>query len=209
MITVTQKHLTKGHRVRPGTKLNIKYLTIHSTGNPTSTADAERRWLDNPTNTREASWHYCIDQKECIEAIPPTEVAWHCGSGNSTSIGIEICESGDRVLTLERAAEFTAQLLKQYNLDINSLRRHYDWTKKSCPGIMMANNWAGWNNFKDLVQKYLNKSNKTIIKIDVEGTVMDFEGFIHENKTYIQLRELSEKTGYYKVGYDKIPKVYK
>lgn len=209
MIAVIQRRLTIGHRVRPGTKLITKYITIHSTGNPTSVADSERRWLDNPDNKREASWHYCIDEKECIEAIPPTEIAWHAGSGNKESIGIEICESGDRKRTLERAAEFVAQLLKQYGLGVEALRRHYDWTKKSCPSIMMANNWAGWNDFKKQVQEYLDHQNKTIIKIDVDGTVMEFQGFILEGITYIQLRELGEKTGYYKVDYNKIPIINK
>lgn len=207
MITITQKHLTKGHRVRPGTKLNVKYITLHSTGNPTSVADSERRWLDNPENKREASWHYCIDQKECIEAIPPTEVAWHAGLGNSISIGVEICESGNREKTLERAAEFTAQLLKEYGLGVEALRRHYDWTNKSCPSIMMANNWAGWEAFKNRVQKYLNLHNKTSINIEVDGKIMAFDGLIIDGRTYVQLRELSEKTGYFKVEYDKIPKI--
>ena len=35
------------------------------------------------------------------------------GRGNRKSIGIEICESGDRQKTLQNAAELVAKLLKE------------------------------------------------------------------------------------------------
>lgn len=157
MITIKKDHLKSGHRVRPGKKLNLKYITIHSTGNPSSTASSERKWLDNTTNNRDASWNLCIDEKECIEAIPLDEVSWHAGSGNNYSIGIEICESGNRAVTLDRAAQLTAGLLRKYNMNISHLKRHYDWTNKSCPAIMMSNNWKVWNEFKDTVKSYMDK----------------------------------------------------
>lgn len=152
---IRQALLKKGHRVRPGTPLNYQYITIHSTGNHNSSADSERRWLDNPDNTREASWHICIDAKEAVMAIPLNEVAWHAGSGNSKSIGVEICESGDRKKTLDHAAKVVAKLLKDKGLNISHLKRHYDWTNKNCPSILSANNWAGWEDFKKEVNRYM------------------------------------------------------
>lgn len=49
--------------------------------------------------------HLVIDETEAIECIPLNEVAWHAGdgangTGNRKSIGLQICESGDRVKTL-------------------------------------------------------------------------------------------------------------
>lgn len=137
-----------------------EYVTIHSTGNTESTARNERDWLTNPNNTRTASWHIVVDEKEAIEAIPLDEVAWHAGdgaygTGNRKSIGIEICESGDRSKTLMNAVEVTAKILKQLGLGVDSLRRHYDWSKKLCPRIMASNNWDGWNGFKIMVQRKL------------------------------------------------------
>lgn len=159
---IRQALLKQGHRVRPGDKLTANYLTIHSTGNPSSTADSERRWLDNPDNKREASWHICIDATEIVQAIPFTEVAWHAGSGNSQSIGIEICESGNRAATLAKAAECVADMLIERGWGIDRLRRHYDWTQKNCPSIFMANNWAGWIDFKQNVDTII--KNKLIPK---------------------------------------------
>jgi N-acetylmuramoyl-L-alanine amidase len=134
-------------------------ITIHSTGNPRSTARNERAWLTNPSNNRQASWHIVVDEKEAIEAIPLNEVAWHAGDGNGqgnrASIGIEICESGDRVKTLGNAVKLTAKLLKERGWGMDKLRRHYDWSGKICPRILQPDDWAGWEQFKRDVQKEL------------------------------------------------------
>ena len=136
-----------------------KYLTIHSTGNPSSTAKNERAWLTNPTNDRTASYHIVVDEKEAIEVLPLNEVAWHAGDGNGqgnrASIGIEICESGNRAKTLQNAVKLVTKMLKERNWGVEKLRRHFDWSGKICPRILQPNNWAGWNKFKQDVQKEL------------------------------------------------------
>lgn len=149
-------HIPKG-RIRPGIKLNPQYITIHSTGNPTSTAMNERNWLVNPSNTRVASWHIAVDEKLAVEAIPLDEVAYHAGTsaGNNTSIGIEICESGNREKTLDNAVKLVAKMLHERNWGVDKLRRHYDWSGKNCPRIMSANNWKEWDRFKFNVNKEL------------------------------------------------------
>lgn len=81
--------------------MNSEYLTIHSTGNENSVAKGERAWLTNTANTRTASFHLVVDENNAIECLPFNEMAWHAGdgangTGNSKSIGLEICESGDR-----------------------------------------------------------------------------------------------------------------
>lgn len=150
-------HIPKKKGKRPGTAMKPQYLTIHSTGNPSSTAKNERAWLTNPSNTRTASWHIVVDQNEAIEAIPLNEVAYHAGTaaGNSKSIGLEICESGNREKTLAHAAEVAASILKKYGWGVDRLRRHHDWSGKICPRILQPNNWAGWGQFKRDVQKEL------------------------------------------------------
>jgi N-acetylmuramoyl-L-alanine amidase len=166
-----QDHIPKSANRRPGRAMKPQYLTIHSTGNPSSTARNERGWLTNPSNNRTASWHIVVDEREAIEAIPLTEVAYHAGTaaGNSTSIGLEICESGNREKTLAHAAEVAASILKKYGWGVDRLRRHYDWSKKNCPRILSANNWAGWEQFKKQVQEELNKMSNTPSKWAVEA----------------------------------------
>jgi len=147
--------------------MSPQYITIHSTGNPKSTARNERAWLTNPANKVTASWHICVDEKEAVEAIPLNEVAWHAGdggsgTGNRRSISIEICESGDRAKTLENAIKLTAKLLHERGWGVDRLRRHYDWSGKICPRIMQPNNWAGWKQFKKDVAKELTGGASTV-----------------------------------------------
>lgn len=152
---------------RPGLALDPVYLTVHSTGNPTSTAQNEWGWLTNPANQRTASWHICVDEDEAVEAIPLGEVAWHAGDGgsgpgNRKSIAVEICESGDRARTLKNAAELIARLLQERGWGAERLRRHWDWSKKLCPRILMTDNWAPWEDFKGEIQKLLDGAPKPV-----------------------------------------------
>ena len=203
------------HNRRPGLYLAPEYITIHSTGNPSSTARNERAWLTNPVNNRTASWHTCVDEKEAIEAIPLNETAWHAGDGagpgNRKSMAIEICESGDREKTLAHAAALVAGLLQARDWDVGRLRRHFDWSGKACPRIFMDNNWAGWETFKGSVQTKLkarlkggaemyaaNSPRPALPQIQrrVEGTIdgrpADFEASLIDNVTYVPLRPLVE-----------------
>ena len=150
-------HIPISKDKRPGTKINPTTITIHSTANPSSTARNERGWLTNPSNNRTASWHIVVDEREAIEAIPLNEIAYHAGNrnGNNTSIGIEICESGNREKTLDNTVKLIAKMLHERNWGVDRLRRHYDWSGKNCPRIMSANNWKEWDRFKFNVNKEL------------------------------------------------------
>ncbi len=189
-------HIPKG-RIRPGIKLNAQYITIHSTGNPTSTAMNERNWLINPSNTRVASWHIAVDEKMAVEAIPLDEVAYHAGTsaGNNTSIGIEICESGDRAKTIQNATKLTAKLLHERGWGVDRLKRHFDWSGKVCPRILSANNWEGWNAFKIQVQRELDRLKNTV-KIRYKGKLYEVDGYLKDGRNYVQLRETFEKLGF-------------
>ena len=152
------KHIPINKDKRPGIKIVPEYITIHSTGNPKSTAENERNWLVNPDNNRVASWHIVVDEKEIIEAIPLNELAYHSGSkeGNNKSIAIEICESGNRQKTLDNTAKLVTKILIEKNWGIDKLRRHFDWSGKNCPSIFNYNNWEGWKKFKKDVDTLLN-----------------------------------------------------
>jgi len=140
---------------RPGLPLEPSTLTIHSTGNPTSTARNERDNLARPDNTRKASFHVVVDEHEALECIPPDEVAWHAGdpAGNHTSLSLEICESGDRERTLRHAAEVCARLLDSYGWDVTHLRQHHDWSGKNCPRILRDT--GRWEAFVGMVAQEL------------------------------------------------------
>ncbi len=170
------------HNRRPGHPMTATTITIHNTGNPSSSARNERVWLTNPDNTRVASFHIVVDEREAIECLPINENAWHSGdgsglaSGNRTSIGIEICESGDYAKTLKNAAKLVARMLKDRGWGVNKLRRHYDWSEKICPRLMYdGGKWTGWTSFKNMVSAELAAAEEEVklkmLKADAEKVI--------------------------------------
>ncbi|MCP4118446.1 MAG: N-acetylmuramoyl-L-alanine amidase [Desulfobacteraceae bacterium] len=166
-IPYSKKHIPSNtpHNRRPGHLMSPIYLTIHSTGNLNSTAENERNWLTNRDNERTASYHLVVDQQEIIECIPLNESAWHAGdgtngTGNRKTIGLEICESGDRTKTLKNAIILAGKILRDRNWESSKLKRHTDWRSKNCPRILIDNNYRGkphqtWEWFKKEVRKLL------------------------------------------------------
>lgn len=177
-------HIPLDPRKRTGKKVNMQTITIHSTANPKSTAINERNWLTNPTNTRSASWHIAVDDKEAVEAIPLNEQAYHSGNsvGNNSSIGIEICESGNRAKTIQHTVDLVVKMLHERNWNVSNLRRHFDWSGKNCPNIMSADNWRDWDEFVMRVQRELSKLNKPkATDIKVSSWAKDGEQFVVKN----------------------------
>jgi len=194
-------HIPKG-KLRPGTKMAPTTITIHSTGNPKSTARNERGWLTNPANDRIASWHICVDENEAVEAIPLDEVAYHAGTkaGNYSSISVEICESGDREKTLANAVQLVAKMLHERGWGVDRLRRHYDWNKKICPRIFYdGGKWTGWKEFVERVRKELESMEIKPTKVIVEGR--ECEAYIINGKTFVEVRKPFELAGF-KVNYN-------
>lgn len=158
------KHIIPVGIRRPQYKLTPEWVTIHNTGNPNSNAIGERSWLVNPNNDRIASWHYCVDDKRAVQAIPDNENAWHAGDGkegpgNRTSLSIEVCESGNQQKTWENAVGLAANLLYKHNLNIERLTTHNRWTGKNCPRLILSR----WNEFVADVNttlEYLKEINK-------------------------------------------------
>jgi len=69
MYTYIVKHLPKNSKKRPGHPMKPKYLTIHDTGNPKSTAQDEANWLTNPLNVSSTGFHIVVDEKNVIVKI--------------------------------------------------------------------------------------------------------------------------------------------
>lgn len=209
-INYRKDHIPKGTACnrRPGYAMSATTITIHNTGNPASSAANERAWLTNSTNARQASFHIVVDEREAIECLPLTENAWHSGdgsgvkSGNRTSIGVEICESGNYAKTLDNAAVLVASMLKERGWGTDRLRRHYDWSGKICPRLMYdGGKWAGWAAFIALVNTYLNPIKQEAVDVIVNKANVVFngcktkDGVLIDGSVYVPLREMSDKFG--------------
>lgn len=142
-------------------EMTVKWIVIHNTSNDSSAQNEVRYML---SNDKPISYHFAVDDKEIIQALPLDRNAWHAGDGlegqgNRNGIAIEICYSksgGERFLQGERnAAWLAAKLLKDYDLDISHLKKHQDFAKKYCPHRTLD---LGWDRFVEMVRYHLQAS---------------------------------------------------
>lgn len=170
---------------RSGTKMDWDTITVHNNANPKSSAENERAWLTNPTNQRQASWHYVIKEDLIIQAIPDNEQAYHAGDGrgpgNTKSIGVEICESGDFEHSKRTAAKFIAAKLKEKGKGLESVKQHHDWSGKDCPRLIRP----VWPAFIAMIKAELVKEEdptapwklEGLKYLHAEGLVSDYDGW--------------------------------
>ena len=163
---------------RTGIKMSsVEYIVIHDTGNSSKGATAEMhdRYitnLNNDSGSTSISWHYTIDDSEIIQHLPLDEVGWHAGDGgrvfgttwvngtktdclgggNMNGIGIETCvdNGSDYTRTMRLTAKRVAEMLIEFNLNIDRVKQHWHFSGKNCPQVMRENN--RWDEFLNLVQ---------------------------------------------------------
>ena len=176
---------------RPGIAMRPEYITVHGTGNTGSTAQNEADNVCKNNPTLKTSFHYVVDDKEVIQVLPTNEVAWHAGdgmgTGNMKSIGIEICEGGDRVKALMNAAELVKDLMTAYNIDRNHVARHKDWSGKNCPRILIdplyIKNGMNWSWFLSrLEQPKAHWAQKNLESLVTKGIIKSPEAHSDLNK---------------------------
>ena len=141
MPTIKQQFIPASRtKQRPGYAMKPQYITIHSTGNPASTAQNEANYVCYNSD-RQASYHYVCDDSQIIQVLPVNEVAWHAGdggsgTGNRKSVAIEICEPGNRKKAVDNAVWLTKELMRDLKIDKAHIRQHHDWSGKDCPRIL-------------------------------------------------------------------------
>lgn len=162
MVKVSQRFVSQAiiNRVTFGSLNQKKYITVHQTGNTNRGANAEMHArLQENGNSRQASWHYQVDDKEAIQSFPHDISCWHCGDGrgdgNMHSIGVEICinSDGDYKKAVENGARLVRQIMEKEGIPIQNVKQHYDWSRKNCPAQLRANkDGISWDDFKAMVQ---------------------------------------------------------
>lgn len=186
MIKIKRQFIPE-HRTaqRPGLSLMLNFITIHSTGNPKSTAKNEADYVCKNSD-RSASYHFVCDDREIIQVLPINEVAWHAGdgrngAGNRQSIAIEICESGNRKKAVDNAIDLTRWLMKETGIDHINVVQHYYWTEKNCPRILrdpdQIKDNINWAYFMDGIrQTEPAKEAQPVTKEKIYNSVEDFTG---------------------------------
>jgi N-acetylmuramoyl-L-alanine amidase len=125
---ITRDYISFGN-ARSGEKLEeVKFIVSHSTGNPGSTAYANRNYFNN--HQPHASAHTFIDDRYILEIIPLDEKAWHVlyskptdnrmfgADANDAAIGVELCYGGNINFTeaYNRYVWYHAYLCQKFNL---------------------------------------------------------------------------------------------
>lgn len=199
---------------RPGGRMVAQSLTIHSTGNPKSTAKNEAENVLNHDPMKETSFHFVVDDKEAYQLIPITEHAWHAGDGekgpgNLHSVSIEICESGDRLKTLQNAVELAKKVLIMIGLTPEHIFQHNHWSGKNCPRILrdpaFIKDGLDWNWFMTQLRKKEDDEMITKGELEVDGKVVVVDRILKDGKNFVELRDLCEATGQ-NVTYDSVHK---
>jgi N-acetylmuramoyl-L-alanine amidase len=142
----------------------IEYIVMHYTANDGDTDEGNANYFKN--NNIKVSAHYFIDENSITESVKPEDIAYHIGNKsyvhlkcrNYNSIGVEMCS--DKVngrftiteQTVKNAVDFVKLLMKQYNIPIENVLRHYDITYKKCPEPWVRNSEL-WINFKESLLK--------------------------------------------------------
>lgn len=143
-------------------KVEIRYIVIHDTGNANKGAGAiaHRNYVEN--NKRGASAHYFVDDKVIVQYVGDSFAAHAVGDGhgrygitNQNSLNVEMCinSDGNYAKTYKNTVELTKNLMKKFNIPIERVVRHYDASRKNCPGHMSKNNWKAWWQFKEDIKK--------------------------------------------------------
>lgn len=135
-------------------------ITVHNTAVPNVPADNFRR--SHLNNDLKVSWHVTVDDREAILHLPLNEEGWHTGTraGNSSSIGIEVCEFTDptrRARAEANARQLIADMLTGRlgrrwdltHLSAGDIRTHLSWEQygpglgKYCPRLILPH----WSTF--------------------------------------------------------------
>jgi N-acetylmuramoyl-L-alanine amidase CwlA len=157
-MNIIQRLIPTSFKTRPGVKINPTYITIHETDNEGMKANAEAHArLQENGNSRDASWHYQVDDQYVIQSVPDCEEGWHAGNktGNMCSIAIEICvnKDGDFKKAVANAAELTKYLMSKYNISLDHVVQHNKWSGKNCPRhLRSGDKGITWANFVEMLQ---------------------------------------------------------
>jgi N-acetylmuramoyl-L-alanine amidase len=158
--------------------MNVRYITIHATENPTGNAynhalalkRGALRAHKRPGGNRIGflTWHFTVQEDVAIQHLPTNEQGEHAdfnGPGNNYSIGIEMCEhrGNDLARTIDRTAKLAAFLMVEHNVPLSRVVPHYHWPRrganppnKDCPHFLLDNGRPGatWRWFIQRVEAH-------------------------------------------------------
>lgn len=158
-MNITERICSNGHGW-----ISPSFLVVHSTADPG--ADSYTLWRYWSSGQTQYQVHYCVDWKGiCYHCVPDTAKAYHCGNGNSVSIGIEICEvrnSQDFIKSWNYAVDAVATILKKKGWGTDRMKSHqymsrtYGGSDHTDPIPYFLRYGKTWDQFVSAVKAKLN-----------------------------------------------------
>lgn len=151
---ITEDFLPINEYSRCGEKLTkVNAIIIHYVGNPGTTGAQNRSYFEEIATTHEASRssHFVIGlDGEIIQCMPLDEVSFASNERNHDTISIECChpdKTGDFTkATYDSLVKLCIYLMAEFDLDTDSVLRHYDVTGKHCPKYFVEVD-GSWDDF--------------------------------------------------------------
>lgn len=153
---ITQNFIPVNEYSRPGDPVpQVNGVVVHYVGNPGTTAEQNRSYFANLAQTHEtwASSHFVVGiDGTIVQCVPLNEIAYCSNNRNADTISIECCHPDDTgeftQATQEALIDLLNWLIETYNLDRESIIRHYDVNGKECPRYYVQNP-AEWDGLLD------------------------------------------------------------
>lgn len=148
----------KAYKITSGTGNTRRKICIHETDNTKAGADADAHSrLQYRGNSRQASWHWQVDDQEAVQSFTHEWKCWAAGTvqGNNEAIHIEICvnSDGNYKQAVKNAAQLVSKIMKEEKLTINDVVQHNYYSGKNCPRIMRGGNNITWNQFLQMIKE--------------------------------------------------------
>ncbi len=188
LVNIKQQLVSSRSQTSSGTN-PCNYITIHETANTTKGAGAQAHAnLQSRGNSRQASWHYQVDDKEIIQSFPDNVRCWHTANvkGNNESIGIEICVNPDSDFkkAVANAADLVRFLMAKHDIPLINVVQHNHWSGKNCPRYIRSGekgvNWKQFLAMVTSVEKEVPKQSETTTveqaKQHIEKTKAPYQG---------------------------------
>lgn len=209
----------------------VQYIVIHDTGMAQKQYNGYglNEYIHTQANKidgRVASWHFSCGADAIYEHIPIDEIGWHAGDGsrgfkdkyfnetynancigggNQSGIGIETCinQFDDYLYTLSKCAKLVATLLIKYDLDIDRIKMHNNFSGKDCPNIILHTKGL-WEHFIEEVKlqmEIMNLGNKISLTWKFDNDLISKGGIVKrvlvDTPTMIKLKLTIDDDSYF------------
>lgn len=142
------------HKFNEGRRADICQIIIHTAGFsevPNGARLLAEQLADVDKWTRDASWHYAVDNAQIVQSVLDGNTAWHANEVNDWSIGIELVAREQYATEwhdaysqaeLDLAERLVAKLCRTYDIPVHQITTEELINEPKTPGITGHSNVA-------------------------------------------------------------------